>query len=367
MRWCVLLVVLVGCGVESPPEDDAGTTTRLDAGGHVDAGPAAVLDAGNPVEPVDASIDVIDAGLSFDASVSSDAGDKFITDAGTLPACSRCNSYNNASNAGTVMAPGLNELSGLVASQAHPGVLYAHNDSGGRAAIFIMSTTGADLGELVLTGAMNADWEDLAIGPCPTGTCLYVGEIGDNSYVNPGPYAVYRVAEPNVTASASIGSVSVSSERFELRYPNDEKFNAETLMVHPVTGDVYVVTKPELKIGNKASAYKATAPLSTSSRNDLFKLATLKIPETVDTQVTGGSIDPCGKTMLIRTYTNMYQYTLSDGASFDSIFSTLYNKVPAPVFNVQEKQGEAVSYATGGGYYTVSEGSSPMLHFFGCK
>lgn len=363
MRWCLTCcVVVVACGGAGQiVEEDGGARDVSDATTPEDAAPTADATA------LDGATD---AGLSVDADVADATTPE--PDASVPVACGRCvDGYaSSAENAGTVQQSELDEISGLVASVRNPGVLYAHNDSGGKASIYLLSTTGVTLGELVLEGATNADWEDIALGPCPTGSCLYVGEIGDNSLVNPGPYAIYRVPEPaHVSVNASIGTVPATWERLPLRYPNNEHINAETLMVHPVTGDVYVVTKPGQNPplpGGKSSAYKATAPLNTVS-NDLVKLATLKIPETIDLQVTGGSIDPCGDAMLIRTYANMYLFTREEGASFDSLFSGSYSKVTSPIFQTQEKQGEAVTWAPGGGYYTVSEGSSPMLHFVGCQ
>lgn len=306
MRWSLLILVVMGCGLTREPPSDAGPLV-----------------------------------------------------------CGRCTRYGAVTNAGVVNIAELNEASGVATSHAHPGVLYVHNDSGGRPVIYITNTTGADLGELVLDGANNVDWEDVALGPCASGSCLYIGEIGDNSRINVAPYAVYRVAEPTtVSATKSVGSMSVPFERLALRYPNDEKHNAETMMVHPVTGDVYVVTKVDP--GQKSSVYKATAPLTTSRPNDLVKLGTLNVPDGFDLQITAGDIDVCGTTVLIRSYTAMYQYTLDVGASFDSIFDNTFTRVPAPAWPSVEPQGEAVTWASGGGYYTVSEGAQPMLHFVGC-
>ncbi len=352
MRWCPLLaVVLAACGVSE-------TNTR-------DSGFVSVRDGGHDSTPRDSGLVTFDAGSAAvrDAGleVEADAGQP--RDAGEAPICGRCTAYGSATNAGTIMVGALVEASGLAASRAHPGVLYSHNDSGGQPSIYITNTSGADLGELALTGAANADWEDIAVGPCAAGWCIYAGEIGDNNKVNPGPYAIYRVAEPRgLSAGHAIGRVEVSFERLPLRYPNNEKYNAETMMVHPVSGDVYVVTKADL--GQKSSAYKVSAPLNTTN-NDLVKLRTLSIPDGLD-QITAGSIDACGTTMLIRSYGVMYQFTVSESAPFDSIFSNGYTKVPAPAFPLVEKQGEAVTFGPLGGYYTVSEGT-PALHFFGCR
>ena len=75
------------------------------------------------------------------------------------------------------------EISGVVASLAHDGVYYVHNDSGDSARFFAVDVTGKALATFTVSGATAVDWEDLARGPCPTtaGTCVFLGDIGDNS------------------------------------------------------------------------------------------------------------------------------------------------------------------------------------------
>ena len=86
-------------------------------------------------------------------------------------------------SAGTLASPGLVETSGLAASRVHPNVLYAHNDSGDSARIFVVGTNGAAQGVVSVTGAPAVDWEDIAVGKCPSGSCVFVGDIGDNDKV----------------------------------------------------------------------------------------------------------------------------------------------------------------------------------------
>src|SRR5262245_45881211 len=75
--------------------------------------------------------------------------------------------------------PDLPEASGLAASRRNPGVLWTHNDSGDPF-VFAITSTGGVKGRVRVTGAQVWDWEDIAVGPCPKGTCLYIADIGDN-------------------------------------------------------------------------------------------------------------------------------------------------------------------------------------------
>src|SRR5437660_5290761 len=74
----------------------------------------------------------------------------------------------------------LPEASGLAASRRTPGVLWSHNDSG-EPVVFALTPAGAVKGRVRVTGARVKDWEDIAVGPCPQSTCLYIADIGDNN------------------------------------------------------------------------------------------------------------------------------------------------------------------------------------------
>ena len=131
-------------------------------------------------------VTVLDAGNTADAGAP-DAGPAFIDDGG----CS-CAAWGASATVGTLGDPELVELSGLAASRVHPGVLYAHNDSGDSARFFAMTLTGAPLGRFSLAGAVAHDIEDIAVGPCPQGSCVYLGDIGDNLTMRSDD-TVYRI------------------------------------------------------------------------------------------------------------------------------------------------------------------------------
>jgi hypothetical protein len=149
---------------------------------------------GDRASPMDAS----DAPRG-DASSDGAGGDAERSDAA---ACG-CASYGAPSATGTLPSS-LIELSGVVASRRYPGVLYAHNDSGATANVTVFSDTAAPLGEIVLSNVTAIDWEDIAVGPCAAGSCVFVGDIGDNALAYPSR-AVYRFAEPDISPSSPIG------------------------------------------------------------------------------------------------------------------------------------------------------------------
>ncbi|MCA1559796.1 MAG: hypothetical protein LC804_05865 [Acidobacteria bacterium] len=119
----------------------------------------------------------------------------------------------------------LPEASGVAASHRTPGVFWAHNDSGDPV-IFALHERGAIKGRVRVAGAQVDDWEDIAVGPCAHGSCLYIADIGDNSGTR-NRITLYRVPEP-LPSDAATDAVEV----FHATYP-DGAHDAEALFVTP--------------------------------------------------------------------------------------------------------------------------------------
>ena len=280
--------------------------------------------------------------------------------AGQACAVPACAAYDSPEPARTVAELAIGELSGLAASHLHPGVLYTHNDSGDEARFFAMDVGGAALGEFRLTGATAVDWEDVAVGPCPQGSCVYLADVGDNPLVRQG-YVVYRVAEPAVSAAGSVGVVTVEWERLPFRYPDGAARNSETLLVHPLSGEVYVVTKRG--IGLPSEVYRLPMPLTPEVEVSLVKVADLPVPEVSDLPLTGGDIHPCGASVLLRMYGRAVRLDVPSGQPFEAAFTA----TPVTVPTAGELQGEAIAWSSDGrAYYTASEGTAPLLSVVRC-
>ena len=187
---------------------------------------------------------------------------------------------------GVVRAPGAVELSGLVVSRAQPGVLFTHNDSGDSPRIFALRLDGTLLAVDRVPGAAAVDWEDMAVGPGRDGgPALYLGDIGDNT-ARRATVDVYRVPEPVVRSGG--GGATAPAERLVLRYP-DGPHDAETLLVDPRRGDLYLVTK---RADGRSGVYRAAAPLPFGGRATLRRVGTLRLGPT--SAATGGSVSAAG-------------------------------------------------------------------------
>ena len=118
----------------------------------------------------------------------------------------------------------ITESSGVVASRRNPDLFWTHNDSGDERREFII---------------------------------------------------VYRFAEPEVTDADAASThesprVTAPAEAIRIKYP-DGAHNAEALLIHPLTGDLYVLTKG----GDAAGVYKLAAPFDASAVNTLARVAVL--------------------------------------------------------------------------------------------
>src|SRR5687768_11837050 len=69
---------------------------------------------------------------------------------------------------------GLQEASGAALSRRAPGVLWSHNDSGQPIVHAVDVATGTERGRVRISNATVEDWEDVSVGPCPGGSCLYI-------------------------------------------------------------------------------------------------------------------------------------------------------------------------------------------------
>jgi hypothetical protein len=261
----------------------------------------------------------------------------------------------------TLKNPSINESSGLVASRTRPGAYWTHNDSGDGPFVYAFNATGASLGTWKVVGATAIDWEDIAAGPGPDpkSTYLYIGDIGDNNKSR-DEIVVYRLTEPPITpkdrkSTKSKPGLTERAEVFRLRYP-DGKHDAEALLVHPVTGDLYVVSKVAL---SNASVYSATAPLTAGKVITLKRLGELKLPSLFGGIITGGDISPDGKRLALCDYFQGYEAVLPARArSFDAIWQERLTGFSLG----KRKQGESIAYRLDGrALLATSEGKSSEL------
>jgi hypothetical protein len=245
-----------------------------------------------------------------------------------------------------ISAPRLDEASG-VAPTRRPGVYWAQNDSGDGPFLYATDSAGNDLGRIRIDGARNVDWEDIARGPCFSrpGTCIYIGDIGDNS-AHRNSVIVYVVPEPDPPTGPSDTSRHVAAiDSIRLRYP-DHPHDAEGLAV-TADGRLLVVTKD---LAARARLFSASLLGHGAGPVTLDVVCTLQIAVNPirGRLVTGIAVSPDQRWLIARTYVSIHAFAL-DSACMPLVRET---GVGIPVI---ESQGEGVTFDGPGRIVMTSE------------
>jgi hypothetical protein len=237
------------------------------------------------------------------------------------------------------------EISGVAASRINPGILYIHNDSGNPNQVYLTDGNGDNEGTLTLTPVGNRDWEDIAIGPGPVPgkNYVYVGDIGDNNSQYSSVF-VYRFPEPDLTGKTLPVTMNIDSlDIIELKYPDGPR-NAESLMVDPLTKDIYIASKES----NISKIYVARYPQSAKSATVMTHVVQLYM-----NKATAGDISPDGTEILLRSNQVIWYWKLPARTSISAGLLTAPQIAP---YANNEPQGEGICFAAdGSGYYTDTE------------
>lgn len=272
-----------------------------------------------------------------------------------------CTAWGTFQQIGTIVPDGstgaLEEISGLAASRLHPGVLWAHDDSGSAAILYALAEDGS-LRQSYTLSTSAVDWEDIALGPGPDPAkeYLYVGDIGDNSRARPH-VTLLRVEEPMVPAVPG-APIPLDHDEFVLRYP-DAARDAEALLADWQSGALYVLGKSDAG----GDVFRTPLPLDpswTAAHPGVFETVTTGRP--LPGNVTAADAGRDGQRVLFRTYLGGYELVRAPGGSFESLFSATPCTFPVPFLG----QYESLALDPAGtALYTTTElfaGSSVPLY-----
>jgi hypothetical protein len=200
-----------------------------------------------------------------------------------------------------------------------------------------------DLGpELTKLGITLTDVEDLAVGP---DGWLWLSDTGGN-----------RKARSTVTL-VGWKDAETPVRTVELRYSSGTH-DTETLMFDTV-GRAVVVTK--VPGSAPAEVFASRLPLGSGGdgTQSLTLVGTTSLPR-VDGAgpgsrlITAGDVDRTGTYVVLRTYTDGWEFDAPDGDVAEALVSGQPRRVPLP----KTKQGEAIAYSEDGSeLLTTGEGS----------
>lgn len=244
-----------------------------------------------------------------------------------------------------VLTATINEASDIADSKINPGHLWVHEDSGNPAALHLLNHNGEPVQTITLAGIVNRDWEDMALA----GNYLYIADTGDNNW----KYAtstIYKFEEPSAKTD-----VVQQIETITFRYP-DGPHDTEALLVDPVSGAIYLITKSE----KPAHVYKLE-----QQNEQKGKAQTAELVGTVNhSNIVSAALSENGRSIIIKTYTGLFVYNREAKQTIAEALQNTYTRLPYKT----EPQGEAVCFSvSGNGYYTLSEkafASTTSLHYY---
>ncbi|WP_166389483.1 WD40 repeat domain-containing protein [Nocardioides ochotonae] len=221
--------------------------------------------------------------------------------------------------------PAITEASGLVVVDGDFGVV---NDSGDGGRVFVVDpVSGRTVGT---TSWAEAPRDTEALAPAGAGH-VWVGDIGDNRRV--------RESVTLLRVPVGRGDRTVEPEAYELVYPDGAR-DAETLVAHPGTGQLLVVSKEVLG----GSVYAVPRRLDADRPNRLRRLAP------GPAFATDGAFWPDGRHLLVRGYSGA---TLLSWPTLERVAS-----VALP----SQRQGEAIAVGEDDEVLVLSEGlHEPVL------
>lgn len=231
------------------------------------------------------------------------------------------------------------ETSGLAASRRHAGILWTHNDRGGDPRLYAIDLAGEMRGRVEVRGARARDWEDVAMGPCPTGDCVYIADTGSNRERRETA-TVYRVAEPAPDAERT-----ARADAFPVRFPGGPQ-DTEALFVLP-TGALYLVTKGE---SGPVELFRYPMPLRPDEVVELERVRRIAdAPGRRGGKVTGADASRDGAWVAIRTYDDLLLFRSAE------LLRGGGETLRVSLDPADEAQGEAVAFGTGGAIILTSE------------
>ena len=242
----------------------------------------------------------------------------------------------------------LPEASGLAMSRRSPNLLWSMNDSD-YPIVIALSTTGEVKGQVRVTGAAVRDWEALSVGPCPGGSCLYVGDIGDDG-AKRMQVTIYRVPEPKAD-----DTVTAHADAFLFAYP-DKAHDAESLLV---TSDqtLFIITK-----GHPTVLYRAPREARPGTMAMLTRVGDLPVEKFLNdrdrrrSRITDADTTPDGEWVALRTNSELLLLRTRD--LVDGKMNDVWH---ANLRALDETQGEGVAISNAGDVYLAGEGGGHGL------
>jgi hypothetical protein len=253
----------------------------------------------------------------------------------------------------TVADPRLVEVSGLVATGDGYLVVNDGTEFVDREGIFVLDQE-CQVIEQIAYPSQPRDPEELALDH--DANVLWVGDTGDN--------VAAGISEGEARLSVAVWRIDLGGDRTPVisrfTYPDGEARDAEALLLDG-DGVPIIVTK---SVGTAELFKPAEEPQPSAGPDDTQALEAVGEFSPVDTgtehslgvaarqAVTGGARAPDSSRVVLRTYTDAYEFDVTDG----DVVGAVVDGEPRITVLPEEPLGEAISYTPDGAQFlTVSE------------
>lgn len=271
--------------------------------------------------------------------------------------------------AGWLDANDINEASGIQASYSHPGTFFVHNDDG-PPLLYVIDSSGNDLGAVFIEPAKITDWEDISSVPVDDERWIVAGNIGDN-YARREYISLYFAQEPQPDSKGFYEGLQLMQHRIDLTYPDGPR-DCESLAYDPLSQRLFLLSKRDKPARLYAIDLAIALKENEAELEFLGTIARLRPPTSTDRGIWGGRADYIsqpngldisadGTEATIITYRSIYRFKRNQGEDWLSALQ----REPQEVIGPPAPQNEAVAYSPDSQhiYVTSEKIPAPLFRF----
>ncbi|GAB5404096.1 MAG: hypothetical protein Aurels2KO_23270 [Aureliella sp.] len=246
----------------------------------------------------------------------------------------------------------LTESSGVCVGES--GVIWTHNDSGGKPVIYGFSDSGRLLSKVTVNGARAVDWEDICSFRVGKNSYLAIADVGDN-LAKRKQVEIYVVPEPKLTGPAPTAPTELSvrcAVTLSVTYDSGP-VNCEAIGYDPVRKTFVLPSKEPTRCQLfEVDAKKLVGRVSATAK----ATQSLFLP-----LATGADISPDGQHLVLCSYGPGWLLSRTPDNDQWAIETPKLFKLPA------RRQGEAICFtADSRRLLLTSEFAPTPLHSIAC-
>ena len=267
--------------------------------------------------------------------------------------------------AGVFTDPDLDEVSGMAASHAQPGLFWAEDDSGNGEKLMLIKGDGTRVATVTVSHSTNVDWEDLDSFDLDGKHYLLIADTGDNGGIRK-TLTLYVIEEP---AHPRDGDQVAPAWRIDFRWPDGAR-DCEATAVDVGKREVLLISKkrvpPELfslplkhSKGEQTARLVGTLPgIVEPSVEDLRRNP---VYGRYRAQISGADLSPNGRVLAVLNYRAVYLFVRNSGEAWSDALRRLPGSLAYPWL----PQAEAIAFSPDGSQLTIAgeQRPSPLLRF----